>query len=281
MSRKILTLSLLGAGILIFAGFFMWDHLKYVTTDNAQVEAHVVLLASKVGGYVTQVRVTEGQKVNRGDVLVEIDERDYQNTLKQMQSELTSIAARKKDADRNLKRLSELYAKSAISQQQFDTASTSALEVKAKYEGLEAQVAQARLNLENTKITAPTNGHVAKKSVEPGQLASPGVPLLGFVSDEERWITANFKETEIANVKLGNRVEISVDALPSKSYAGQVESVSSATGATFTLLPPDNATGNFTKVVQRVPVKIKFGQLTAQDIDDLRAGLSTVVKVVK
>ena len=273
---------LMGVGTVAVLGglYFGYDYVTYVTTDNAQVEAHAVMLAPKVGGFVKEVKVAEGQKVEKGAVLVELDSRDYQNTLTQARGELTSIEARKRDAERNFRRLQELFAKGVVSQQQFDAASTSYAEVKAKYDALNAQVSQAELNLENTRITAPSNGVIARRSVEVGQLASPGVPLLGFVSSEESWVTANFKETEIGDVKIGAKVRIGVDAL-SHGYEGKVEAISSATGATFTLLPPDNATGNFTKVVQRVPVKIVFEKLSEQDIDSLRAGLSATVKVSK
>lgn len=273
---------MMGVGTVAILGglYFGYEYVMYVATDNAQVEAHAVMLAPKVGGFVKDVKVAEGQKVEKGAVLVELDSRDYQNTLTQAKGELTSIEARKRDAERNFHRLQDLFAKGVVSQQQFDTASTSYAEVKAKYDAIAAQVSQAELNLENTKIVAPSNGVIARKSVEVGQLASPGVPLLGFVSSEERWVVANFKETEIGDVKIGAKVHIDVDAL-SQNYEGKVEAISSATGATFTLLPPDNATGNFTKVVQRVPVKIVFEKLSEQDIDSLRAGLSATVKVSK
>ncbi len=105
--------------------------------------------------------------------------------------------------------------------------------------------------------------------------------MIGFVDSSERWVTANFKETEIEEVQPGKKVNIDVDAISGKTFAGVVESISSATGATFTLLPPDNATGNFTKVVQRVPVKIRFENITAEEIEALKAGLSAFVKVHK
>jgi membrane fusion protein (multidrug efflux system) len=146
---------------------------------------------------------------------------------------------------------------------------------------MNAQVAQAELNLENTKIKAPSDGFIAKKSVEVGQLAAAGVPLIGFVDAGERWVTANFKETEISDIHPGNRVWVDVDAISGKTFTGKVESLSSATGATFALLPPDNATGNFTKVVQRVPVRIHLENLTPEDVEMLRAGLSADVKVEK
>ena len=281
MDKKKKILTALGTVAALGCLYFAYQYVMYVTTDDAQVEAHAVLLAAKVGGYVKDVKVVEGQKVNAGDLLVELDERDYQNTLDQMQGEVTSIEAQKKDSERNFHRMTDLYDKGAISQQQFDTSRASYTGLKAKFGALTAQVSQAQLNLENTKIKAPSNGFIARKSVEVGQLAAPGVPLLGFVSAEERWVTANFKETDVENIRLGAPASISIDAISGKTFKGKVVSISSATGSTFTLLPPDNATGNFTKVVQRVPVKIEFEKLNDSDIEVLRAGLSADVKVSK
>jgi len=261
--------------------YFGVQHIMYVTTDNAQVEAPVVMLAAKVPGYIVDVKVVEGQKVKLGDVLAEIDSRDYENTLKQVQSELQSLESRRRDAERNYQRIASLYKQNAVSTQQFDTATATYSEVKSKYEAVSAQVDQAKLNLDNTKIKAPMNGSIARKSVEVGQLASAGVPLIGFVGNSERWVMANFKETEIGAIKVGSSVDIEIDAIGSKNYHGSVSALSAATGATFTLLPPDNATGNFTKVVQRVPVKIKIEDLADGDLEILRAGLSAFVKVRK
>jgi membrane fusion protein (multidrug efflux system) len=271
----------IGTVVFFIVVYFVYQAVMYVTTDNAQVEAHAVMLAPKVAGFVSEVKVTEGQKVKKDDILVEIDDRDYQNTLRQVQGEKTSIEARKTDADKNFKRIAELYSKGAVSQQQYDTSAANNSDIKAKYDSISAQVAQAELNLENTKIKAPSNGFIAKKSAEVGQLASPGVPLIGFVDADERWIIANFKETDVESIVPGHAVEIDIDAISHKTFKGVVDSVSSATGATFTMLPPDNATGNFTKVVQRVPVKIKFTNLNDDDIELLKAGLSANVKVHK
>jgi membrane fusion protein (multidrug efflux system) len=279
MTKKKKLVGIFGAIAIIGSLYFLAHYILYVETDNAQVAAHVVFLTPKVGGYVTQVNVTEGQKVAKGDILVKIDDRDYQNALKQSQSDLSALEARNQDAERNFRRLSQLYKQGAVSQQQFDTSSANYQEVKSKYEAVNAQVSQAQLNIENTEIKAPFDGIVAKKSVEPGQLASPGIPLIGFVDSFERWIIANFKETEIKNVTVGEKAFIEIDAIKNKKFVGIVDSLSPATGATFTLLPPDNATGNFVKVVQRVPVKIRFENLTEEELLSLRAGLSSLVKV--
>jgi membrane fusion protein (multidrug efflux system) len=275
--KKILTMIACVAGAA--AIYFVIDHFLYVSTDNAQIDGHFVMMAAKVGGYVTGVRVTEGQKVKKGDILAEIDSRDYENTLRQSTGMLTSIEAKRKDAEKSFGRIASLFGKGVVSQQQYDSASASFSELKANYEAAAAQVAQAQLNLENTKIRAPTEGFIAKKSVEVGQLATPGVPLIGFVDAEERWVTANFKETEISRIKIGAPVKVSIDAIDEKTYHGKVISISSATGATFTLLPPDNASGNFTKVVQRVPVKIQLENLKPEDFEKLRIGLSADTRV--
>jgi membrane fusion protein (multidrug efflux system) len=143
----------------------------------------------------------------------------------------------------------------------------------------QSKIDQAKLNLSYTQVVAPEDGTIAKKSVEPGQVVPPGQALFGFVSSGERWVEANFKETQIARIKPGQKVTVEVDAISGKNFEGEVESLGSATGSTFTLLPPDNSTGNFTKVVQRLPVRIKFTHLTEQDIDRLAAGLSAIVTI--
>ena len=279
--KKKKIISIAGTIVVLLVGYLTYEHFAYVTTDNAQIFGHSLMMAPKVSGYITEVNVVEGQKVSKGEVLIQIDQRDYENNLKQAKGELASIEARRRDAERNYRRLVDLLSKGAVSQQQFDTSSAQYNDVKAKYDAIASQVAQAELNLSNTKITAPVDGFIAKKSVEVGQLAAPGVPLIGFIDAGERWIIANFKETEIEGIKLDAKVDVEVDAISGRKFEGKVESISSATGATFTLLPPDNATGNFTKVVQRVPVKIKFVNLTAEDIVKLRTGLSASIKVSK
>lgn len=137
---------------------------------------------------------------------------------------------------------------------------------------------QARLNVEYTKIKAPVSGMVSKKSVESGQVVQPGQPTMAIIPQEDIWITANFKETQLAEMHPGQSVTISVDAYGGRAYNAHVDSIASATGAKFSLLPPENATGNYVKVVQRVPVKIVLDQ--GQDKDRrLRPGMSVVVKV--
>jgi membrane fusion protein (multidrug efflux system) len=275
--KKIISVvvALFGLGLV----YFLYQHFTYVKTDNAEVNAHTVLLAPRVGGYIREVNVTEGQIVKKGDLLVQIDDRDYVAALTSSKSELLSLEAKKNDAEKNYRRIKDLFSKSVVSTQQYDTATANYNEIRAKYDSASAHVQQAELNLEFTQLRAPSDGIIARKSAEIGQLAAPGAVVVGFVSSEDRWVTANLKETEIEHVKPGQKVKISVDAFPSQKFTGTVDSLSSATGATFSLLPPDNATGNFTKVVQRVPVKITFDSLSDEDKNKLQAGLSALVKI--
>jgi membrane fusion protein (multidrug efflux system) len=147
----------------------------------------------------------------------------------------------------------------------------------ARVEQAKAAREQARLNLQYTRIVAPADGVVSKKSVEVGEVIQPGQPLLAIVPLEDIWVTANFKETQLRDMRPGQAANISVDAY-GRTYGGYVQSIAAATGARFSLLPPENATGNYVKVVQRVPVKITFDK--GQDPNHLlRPGMSVVVTV--
>jgi membrane fusion protein (multidrug efflux system) len=281
MNKRKRIITVVGLLVVFVIGYFSYQLLTYVKTDNAQIQANTVMLAPKVSGYILKADIREGQKVKADDVLVEIDDRDYQNSLKQLTGDFEAVKAQLHDAENNYSRISKLFKSEAVSQQQYDQAFANVSVVRAKHEAISAQLNQANLNISNTKIRAPVDGFIARKSVEVGQLASPGVPLIGFVSSTERWVNANFKETDLDSIRIGAEVDVEVDAIGGKSFRGVVESLSAATGATFALLPPDNATGNFTKVVQRVPVRIKLTNLAPEDIERLRAGLSAVVKVHK
>jgi membrane fusion protein (multidrug efflux system) len=301
-----------------FGGHKWWFGRSHVTTDNAQVEGHITPVLARVGGYVSDVRVSENQQVKAGDTLAILDDRDLRARLAQADGELSaleatvgmgasvgqaeaqisaarssaaaataSVAQARANADRaqsDLARYETLARRNIISQLQLDGARAAATAAAAQLraaqqnaaaaqdqiaaataaaESASGRVAAARaardqvaLQLSYTAILAPADGMVSKKSVEVGQLVNPGQPLMAVVPLRDVWVVANLKETEIADVRKGNTVDFTVDAYPDQTFRGEVESLSPATGAKFSLLPPDNATGNFTKVVQRIPVKI-------------------------
>jgi len=157
--------------------------------------------------------------------------------------------------------------------QQISVVQARAAAAEAHAQQARAQLAQAELNLEYATVKAPVKGLVSRKTVEVGQIVQPGQPLMAIIPLEDVWITANFKETQLQNMRPGQRATVKVDAIGGKEFAGKVDSIAGATGARFALLPPENATGNFVKVVQRVPVKIVLDP--GQDPEHLlRPGLS-------
>ncbi|MFO0667596.1 MAG: HlyD family secretion protein [Polyangiaceae bacterium] len=371
-------LAALGGGASYYAG------LGHEATDDAQVEGHVGSVAARVSGQVVKVRVADNQEVKVGDVLVELDDRDYQVrrlaakadleaaraalraaetqtavTLKSVDSNLavargglaqaaalgstsqaaitqskadvTAAEARQRLAQSEFDRAQKLFSDGAISKAELDARKsafdqqdaalaqaqarlTSALAGTAnssgtlesargrliaaqagpeQIEAAKAQVAlaqarvdqasaaleQAELNIQYTKVKAEVAGTVARRSVEPGQLVSPDRPMMAIVPLTDTWVVANFKEDQLADMKPGQPVKIKVDTYGSRVFTGRVDSIAPGTGSRFSLLPPDNASGNFTKVVQRVPVLIKLDEREGQGGPVLRPGMSATVNV--
>ncbi len=278
-AKKSIIVTLVGAAAAVGIGYFAYEQYFYVSTDDAQVGAHVTMLSSRVPGVILQVLVDENQKVKAGQVLAQIDTSDLSNASEAAQAEMTSLQAKFRESETNYRRAIDLFHRQAIARERLDAATATYRSDQAKLEQAKAQFSQAQLNVKYTKVIAPTDGMISRKSTEVGQYIAGGQPLFGFVSGGERWVTANFKETEMPGITIGKHVHIAVDAIPHHAFEGEVESISPSTGAVFSLLPPDNSTGNFTKVVQRVPVKIALKNLTSEEEDLLRAGLSADVSI--
>jgi membrane fusion protein, multidrug efflux system len=168
---------------------------------------------------------------------------------------------------------SVIIAKSTVSNKQTEIAA-------ANIKRAQAQVDAAKLNLDYTVITASIDGQVSKISIQPGQLVQPGQSLFYIINNSEAWVTANFKETQLNKMVIGQKVTLQVDAYPDYKFEGTITSFSPATGAKFSLLPPDNATGNFVKTIQRLPVKISFDASNdVEKIKLLRPGMNVDVDV--
>lgn len=336
--RIVVAVLLLGSVIL--GGWRWWSGRAWETTDNAQVRGHVIPISARVGGYVSEVRFDENQRVREGDTLVVLDDRDFSRRLAQAEAEVAAALAVAGSADRDgqaaaqasaaeaaaeaaraavrqaeaqaertrkdVDRYRPLAAEQIVSQQQLDAAVAAsvaaAAQVAAARERSRAasqQAAAARagvytaqsrlaavtavrdnaaLQLSYTRVLAPEEGVISRRSVEPGQMVQPGQPVGSLVLIDSVWVVANLKETQVRDLDVGDAAEIRVDAYPGRVFRGEVETLSPATGATFALLPPDNATGNFTKVVQRIPVRIRL--IDPQDPDrPLRPGMSAVIRV--
>ncbi len=263
----------------VLAAYFIFQNFMYEGTDDAYVQAHAVMLAPRIGGAVVKVLVKENQKVKAGEVLAQLDDQDYSTSYSQAIADQASVQADLEQAAQDYQRYTKLFQDQAISKSDYDAALAKYRNLTSRLKADQAKADQAKLNLSYTQITAPEDGTIAKKSVEVGMVVPAGQALFGFVSSSERWVEANFKETQLSRIQPGQSVKVDVDAVKGKSFKGVVDSIGSATGSTFTLLPPDNSTGNFTKVVQRIPVKITLTDLTADDMDRLAAGLSAVVKI--
>jgi membrane fusion protein (multidrug efflux system) len=328
-SRRGLWLGLAAAaGVVVIAlvAVFMMAGRHRITTDDAQVEGHIVPLTAKVGGYVTQVLVNENQHVEAGQTLVELDDRELRAALAQADARLDAARAvagtptqtgeasarlsaahanveqaiaNAHRADADLVRYRALAAQNVVSRQQLDQAVATAASANAQLaaardqataasaatrtaggqvEGAIAARDEAALQLSYAHLVAPLAGVVSRKSVEVGQLVQPGQQLMNVVPLSDIWVVANLKETQLRGVTPGDPAEVHVDGEPGVVYGARVESLSPATGAKFSLLPPDNATGNFTKVVQRVPVRLRF--VNANDPSHpLRPGLSVKVTI--
>jgi len=238
-----------------YGTFAIFHSLTHESTDDAFIDAHIILIAPKIAGRVATVHITDNQNVKKGDLLVEIDPADAKAALAQAKGNLAKAQATRAKAKQDQKRTLDLFDKGAVSTQDRDTAVQNALTAKADTEADEAAVEAAELNLTYTKINAPEDGRVTKKAVEPGDYVQVGQNLFALVTPE-RWATANFKETQLRNMRPGQPAQVIVDAYPDHPLRGHVDSIQAGSGARFSLLPPENATGNYVKVVQRVPVKI-------------------------
>src|SRR5688572_11139040 len=213
---------------------------------------------------------------------LEAVERRMGQTEKEVQQTEAEMASRKLAIEQAQQRVAEVrgtLARAEFQQGQVSVKSAELARAEALLKAAQTDVGVAELNLEHTVVRAPTDGVVSKRSVELGQVVQVGQPLLALVPLHDVWVVANFKETQLTSIRSGQRVEVRVDTYPGVTFAGTVNSISAGTGSRFSLLPPENATGNWVKVVQRVPVKILLDGKSVGNPQPLRAGMSAVVTV--
>ncbi len=326
--RKLFLFLLVLAVVAAAAGTYYYIFYKstHIATDDAFVAGRIHVIASKVPGTVKNLLVTDNQYVKKDELLLEIDEKDYDVRVREVESsvgseqakfsELTQkvdVAKRQfteaqhreesakanlklqevqlRQAELDLKRADALFKKEIVPADRYDRAKTAydtamaqvdaareqlkqadaslltqeamikQTEAALKSQGANVKQRQEMLNAEAlkksyTRIYAPADGFVTKKSIEIGNQIQAGQPLLAIVPLDDVWIVANYKETQLAKVKAGQKVRIEVDSYGGKTFSGRVESIMAGTGSVFSLFPPENATGNYVKIVQRVPVKI-------------------------
>lgn len=306
----------------------------FTSTNNAYVQADITRVSSQLQGQVTEILVTDNQRVERGDLLLRLDPRDHQLALRQAEARyaatqaasaqvraelaqqdsllaaaraaITARQAEQQRYTRDLQRLGPLLrsgyaaveqestlqanlAVAAAQQQQAEarlqTQQLASLGLEAKLEQLAAELEainsdmdQARLHIERSEIRAAIAGVIGQRYVRPGQTVQPGQQLLAIVPLQQQWIQANFKETQIERMRPGQTVSLTLDAYPGDTIEGHIDSLFPAAGSQFSLLPADNASGNFTKVVQRIPVKI-LPDPSHPLSSSMRPGMSVTVRV--
>jgi membrane fusion protein (multidrug efflux system) len=315
-----------------------WDRFEadrsVQTTDNATVQADTVVIDAKVSGYARSVNFVDFQTVHAGDVLVQLDDREFRANVEHAQAALdkaravlanldfevaaqrATIAQARANADASAsklqlaveddRRFAGLSTSGAVTGPEEDSARTNVAVVRAAQAGSIAAVdlqsrqlavlqgqraqreadvlaAQAALDTANialsyTRIVAPMDGTIGQRLVQPGSLLNSGTAVVNFVARTTPYIVANYKETQLARIAPGQLVDIQIDSFPGESLRGRVSRLAPASGATFSAVPADNATGNFTKVTQRIPLRIDL--LPGQAIvPRLRAGMSVTTRI--
>ena len=264
------------------------DVLKYTSTDDASIKGENANISAKMLGRISSIAVHEGEKVQAGQLLVELDATDLKAQEVQARAsleyarknlELARINLDKTQSDYD--RISRLYKNNAATKENYDHAGSGLNAARAQYSLAEAQVNTSaaqigvlEAQIKNTTVTSPIQGTVNKISLSAGDVVQPGLTIMTINNLEDVWIQANIKETKIDKVKLGAEVRIKIDAFPGRKFSGEVEMIQAG------IVPPAFQIGEFTKTTQRIPVKIK---ITGGDIPEgglqLLPGMSAVIKI--
>lgn len=273
------------------AYFYMSGKGK-VATDNAQVHGHKHQVTFQVAGRVVEVRFDDNQIVKEGDMLLRLDDADYKESIKKAEAALAQAKASRQAAAAELAQrtfqrdqIDKAYKENpgAVSldryeqsKNDFSAAEAQVAQADAAILSSQAQLDLAKLNLSYCTVSAPASGQIAQKSVEVGNYVMPGTPLAYVVDVENTWVLANYKETELEDIRPGQRVVMTSDIYPNWEFEGVVDSLDSGTGAAFGLFPPQNATGNYVKIVQRVPVKVVVPKEQRDPDRPLKLGMNII-----
>ncbi len=257
LTKKIALISVLVVILLAFMGYW-WHGQRYISTDDAYVNAHVVRMASLVTGQVAQLNVQNNQYVRQGQLLFSLNTDTFQAAVDKANAQVAINEAQKWDAQLTADRIANLVKRKAASPQEQDSANAKLAALDASVRSAQADLKQAQLDLLHTRIYAPTSGWVTEITLRVGNVVEENQPLFMLISDAEYWVDANFKETQLERIKPGMRADIKLDMYRDKTFTGYVQSISNSSGVAFSLLPPQNATGNWVKITQRVPVRIKI-----------------------
>jgi membrane fusion protein (multidrug efflux system) len=268
-----------GVGAVAIWGWNVWQEFRYSeSTDNAYVRANMAPIGSTIPGYIAEVLINDNQLVEKDQVLVRIRSEEFSAQVRQGEAAAASLAAELKWSEQELSRAVALTAKGSATQQRVDQMTAGNKRASAELARARATLDQLRITLKDSEIRSPIRGTVGNRNAQIGQYVRPGTVLMEIVPLDQVWIIANFKETQIARMLPGQKAEIEVDSFPDIALTGLIDSLSPASGAEFSLLPPQNASGNFNKIVQRIPVKIVLPADHALQ-GRLRPGMSVEVSI--
>lgn len=273
--KYIIILFFLVSGVSWFASRLYSNY--YVSTDNAYINANIVKISPRVTGKIVNLYVDNNQYVKKGQWLLDIDPEPFQTAIDSAKAQVEISEAHLNQATSAGKRTLELVKTKYASKQEGDNTEASMKVAQAQLENAKANLAQAQLNLQYTRVAAPISGWVTNVNVQTGDVVLANQPLFIVISDEKFWTDANFKETEMSAIKPGQPAIIVTDLYPGFKFKGIVESISGGSGSAFSLLPPQNATGNWVKVTQRIPVRIRI--LNPDPKHQLRIGISAKVTI--
>jgi membrane fusion protein (multidrug efflux system) len=280
----------------VVASYWYLYRRGYTSTNDAFIDGDPVTVGATILGRIAWLGAREGDSVSEGQVLVRLDDAGLRAQEAQAQANLAlteqSLPLARIDQERaqtDFDRVRVQYQDNVVTQEEYDHARQALELAKARYAVAESQVSASEaqlvvveIQLGNTQVLSPISGVVARKWMMPGDIAQPGQPIFTVYDLANIWVTANLEETKLAVISVGSPVRISVDAYPGREFSGEVLLIGAATASQFSLIPPNNASGNFTKVTQRVPVKISIdrpGTASGAAGAGLLPGMSVVVKV--
>lgn len=274
--KKIIIMAFFAISGGAWLGVWIYGHY-YASTDDAYINANVVQIAPRITGKIINLHIVNNQYVKKGQALFDIDPEPFQVAVASAEAQIAMSQAQLAKASISAKRTMQLLKNKYASPQDGDNAVASLKTAEASLATAQAALTQALLNLQYTKITAPVSGWVTNVTLRAGNIVAANQPLFALISDEEFWADSNFKETEMEGIKPGQLATIVTDLYPKHQFKGIVDSIGGAAGAAFSLLPPQNATGNWVKVTQRVPIRVRI--LDPDPQFPLRVGISATVTV--
>ena len=312
-----IVVSLIGVAILVWGivkiGCMFMDYKSNEKSDDAQVEQYISPVNLRASGYIKKIYFKEHQNVKKGDTLlvlganvIDASVQTTQTSATVYESAIAEIEIRLAKLEKDRQRYQNLVARNAATPIQLEQIETeynatkkkldaTRRQQKAAYSGVnevqtrkkntaaaieraQAALEMAKLNLSYCVVTAPCDGKLGRRALEEGQAVNAGQTITYIMPNTQKWVIANYKETQVEKLHVGQKVVMTVDAFEGKEFEGRISAISGATGSKYSLVPTDNSAGNFVKIQQRVPVRIEFVGISKEDNDKLAAGMMVIVK---